>query len=80
MEKAADSFSRLCAADGVQATKEFRVYLVLRDRHLAAKNEASEWMAANPGATQYLPAIAAKLKNSDNAWVVAGRKIGRAHV
>ena len=72
--KAGEAFSKLCASDGIQATKEFRAYLVLRDRYLAVKSEAAEWLAANPGATQYPPGIAAKIKNAENAWMIAGKR------
>jgi len=46
----------------------------LREKYLAAKKEAADWIAANPGASQYPAAVTAKLRNAENAWIIAGKR------
>lgn len=74
IEKASESFSKLCAADGVLATKEFRAYMTLRARYLAAKSEADVWLAENPGSSQLPLQIYSKIENAETAWMVAGKR------
>jgi hypothetical protein len=73
-EKAELPFQKLCANDGVLSTKDFRTYLVLRSKYLAAKAESDAWLVQNPGSSQLPLQIYTKIKNAENAWMVAGKR------
>jgi hypothetical protein len=74
MSSAKMSFEKMCSPDGLDVTREFKAYIILRDRYLSAKAEADAWVAANPGDSQVTASIAAKVKNAETAWMVAGKR------
>ena len=74
VEKAGDLFASICSQDGIGVTNDFKAYLFLQGQYQAAKAQADAWLAANPGASQYPPKIAANLKNAENRWMVAGKR------
>lgn len=74
LQNAKPEFLALCEDDGIAPVGSFRAYIALRAQYLDAKREATEWLKANPGASKFPPAIAAKIKNAETAWIVAGKR------
>jgi hypothetical protein len=74
LQNAKTEFLALCEDDGIAPVGSFRAYIALRAQYLDAKREAAEWLKANPGASKFPPAVAAKIKNAETAWVVAGKR------
>lgn len=74
VETAKMPIERLCSPDGLEVTSAFKPYLVLRSRYLSVRAEGDAWIAANPEASQLPISMAAKIKNAETAWMVAGKR------
>ena len=67
-------FAGICAEDGIDATKRFRAYLVLKDKVQEAKAEADQYLKDNPGSSRVPARLAVKIKNAQTAWKSGGQK------